>query len=308
MQMTHRRAVAYMILAAALFSTGGAAIKWAHFSGWQIAGLRAGIAGATLLAIAPAARRGWGWRPLLVGVAYAVTCICFVLANRLTTSANAIFIQSTGPLYVLILGPLLLHERVTRRDVLAMLPIAAGLLCFFLGSQRALATAPDPAAGNLVAGLSGVSFAFLFVGLRWLGRRGGIPVTAAAIGNLLAFLVTIPLAFPVGPHAPADWAVLGYLGVVQIGVAYFFVSRAMCRLTALEATMLLLIEPMLNPIWSWLVHGEVPGRAALLGALLILIGTVGRSWLGEREKSPQEGPPGAGPAGRLLLTETQSPH
>lgn len=282
-----------MIFASALFSTGGAAIKWAHFSGWQIASLRAGIAGLTLLAIAPAARRGWGWRPLLVGVAYAAACICFVLANRLTTSANAIFIQSTGPLYVLLLGPLLLQERVARRDLLSMLPIAAGLACFVLGDQRPLATAPEPALGNLVAVVSGAAVAFLFVGLRWLARRGGIgptPITAAAMGNVVACLVALPFALPLGRHAAGDWGVLAYLGVVQIGLAYWFVSSAMTRLTALEASMLLLIEPVLNPVWSWLVHGEVPGRAALAGASLVLAGTVGRAWRAERGGAASGGP------------------
>lgn len=285
MPESHRRAVLSMVTASILFSTGGAAIKWAHFTGWQIASLRAGIAGLTLLVLVPEARRGWGWRPALVGLAYAVTCICFVLANRLTTSADAIFIQSTSPLYVLVLAPLLIGEKVCRRDVLFMVPVGIGLSLFFLGEPAAAATAPNPRLGNLVAAISGFTMGIAMVGFRWLGRGplGGqaTAITAATIGNLIACTVALPMAWPVGSHATVDWVVLLYLGVFQIGVAYYFVGRGLRRLGALEASVLLLLEPALNPVWSWLVHGEVPGGLALVGGALVLGATVFRAALPE---------------------------
>jgi len=281
MPNSHRRAALALIVASVLFSTGGAAIKWAHFTGWQIASLRSGIAGLTLLLLVPGARRGWGWRPLLVGAAYAATCICFVLANRLTTSANAIFIQAASPLYVLALGPLLLRERVSARDVLFMIPIGAGLALFFLGHQSAVATAPDPPTGNLLAVASGITFAFAVVGFRWLGREGEVhgatSLTAAAMGNFLACAVTLPMALPLGHHSPADWGTLLCLGVFQIGLAYYFVAKGVARLPALEVSVLLLVEPALNPIWTWLVHGEVPGMLAIGGGCLVLGATVARA-------------------------------
>jgi drug/metabolite transporter (DMT)-like permease len=277
----HRRAALALLIASVLFSTGGAAIKFAHFTGWQIASLRSGIAGVTLILLVPAARRGWGWRPLLVGAGYAATCICFVLANRLTTSANAIFIQSASPLYVLILGPLLLREPVARRDVLFMVPVGVGLSLFFLGHQPAGATAPDPAAGNLLAVVSGITFAFAVIGFRWLGREetvhGATSLTAAAMGNFLACAVALPMALPLGTHAPGDWVTLLYLGVFQIGLAYFFVAKGVARLPAFEVSVLLLVEPVLNPIWTWAVHGEVPGTAAIAGGTLVLGATVARA-------------------------------
>jgi drug/metabolite transporter (DMT)-like permease len=287
MPNTHRRAAMALVIAALLFSTGGAAIKAAHFTGWQIASLRAGVAGITLIALMPGARRGWGWRPALVGSAYAVTCICFVLATRLTTSANAIFIQSASPLYVLLLAPLLLREPVAWRDVLLMLPIGVGLGLFLWGGQRPAVTAPNPAAGNLIATLSGLSFAFSVIGFRWLGRSGGVaratPLTAAAIGNFLACAVALPMTLPLGRHPAGDWAILLYLGVFQIGLAYWFVSYAITRLSALETSVLLLLEPALNPVWSWLVHGEVPGGAALVGGALVLGATLARALWSEPE-------------------------
>ncbi len=278
---THRRAALALLIASVLFSTGGAAIKWAHFTGWQIASLRSGIAGLTLLLLVPAARRGWGWRPLLVGVAYAAAGICFVLANRLTTSASAIFIQAASPLYVLILSPVLLRERVSARDVLFMVPIAVGLSLFFFGSQTAIATAPDPATGNLLSVGAGIAFAFAVIGFRWLGRdeaaRGATALTAAAMGNFLACAIALPMALPLGTHLAGDWAVLLYLGIFQIGLAYYFVAKGVARLPALEVSVLLLVEPALNPIWTWLVHGEVPGTPAFLGGALVLGATVARA-------------------------------
>lgn len=281
MSNSHRRAAFALLIASVLFSTGGAAIKWAHFTGWQIASLRAGIAGVTLLLLVPGSRRGWGWRPLLVGVAYATACICFVLANRLTTSASAIFIQAASPLYVLILGPFMLKERVLARDVLFMIPVGLGLSLFFLGNQPAAATAPNPAAGNLLSVVASVAFALAVIGFRWLGREGEVhgatSLTAAAMGNFLACLVALPLALPLGNHSPGDWATVLYLGIFQIGLAYYFVAKGVARLPALEVSVLLLVEPALNPVWTWLVHGEVPGMAAIAGGALVLGATVART-------------------------------
>jgi DME family drug/metabolite transporter len=281
MPNSHRRAALALLIASVLFSTGGAAIKWAHFTGWQIASLRSGIAGVTLLLLVPGARRGWGWRPLLVGAAYAAACICFVLANRLTTSASAIFIQAASPLYVLILAPILLKEPVSRRDVLFMIPIGLGLSLFFLGTQRAVATAPDPVTGNLLSVGAGVAFALAVIGFRWLGRgmavHGATSLTAAAMGNFLACAVALPMTLPLGGHSAGDWATILYLGIFQIGLAYYFVAKGVARLPALEVSVLLLVEPALNPVWTWLVHGEVPGMAAIAGGTLVLGATVCRA-------------------------------
>ena len=133
-----------LVLAAILFSTGGAAIKATTLTAWQVAGFRSGIAALALLLLLPESRRGWTWRTLLVGVAYAATLLLFVVANKLTTSANTIFLQSTSPLYILILGPLLLHERIRSRDVVFMAAVGLGLALFFIEREAPLATAPDP--------------------------------------------------------------------------------------------------------------------------------------------------------------------
>ena len=191
-----------MLLAAAmLFSTGGVAIKSCGLTDWQIASFRCGVAAVALLSLVPAARRFGSPRIFAVGVVYAVTLVCYSLANKATTSANAIFLQSSAPLYVLVLAPLLLGERSRRRDLVFMLIMAAGLAFLFTGDQPATATAPEPNAGNLYGALAGFSWALTVLGLRWLAASasstGTDAVQAVVAGSLLAFFATLPLALPV---------------------------------------------------------------------------------------------------------------
>jgi DME family drug/metabolite transporter len=290
-----------ILMAALLFSTGGAAIKSAAFSSWQVAGLRSLVAALAIWLFLPEARRlGRGSaavRTGLVALAYAATLVLFVLANKLTTSANTIFLQSTAPLYVLLLGPLLLGERVNRRDLLFIGAVALGMAVLMLGEQRRFATAPDPVRGNLLALGSGLTYGLLILGLRWTGKQGGSALPAVALGNLLAFVATAPMALPIGPHPLSDWAIIGFLGVFQIGLAYVLLARAMPHVPALEASLLLFLETALNPVWSWLVHGENPGPSSLVGGVVILAATAGRTIWESRANRP--GVPGPERAGNL---------
>jgi DME family drug/metabolite transporter len=290
--------------AALLFSTGGAAIKAADFTGWQIASFRSGLAAVALWLMIPAARRVWTlrraqgkrlrqaqgkfWQAAVVGIAYAGCLVLFVLANRLTTAANTIFLQSTAPLYLLFLAPWLLKEPVRREDLGFMLTVGLGLALFFVGVEPPAATAPDPERGNLLALGSGFCWALAVCGLRWLGasQDRGSPAAAVVLGNIAAFLIALPLALPVGSHDLADWAIIGYLGVFQIALAYVFVTNAIKLIPALEASVILLLEPVLNPVWAWVVQGETPGSWALLGGAIILGATTYRSWSERRIPAP----------------------
>ena len=266
--------------AALLFSTGGAAIKAATLTGWQVASFRSGVAALAMLAVLPEARRNWSWRLLPVGVAYAATLVLFVLATRLTTAASAIFLQSTSPLYLLLLGPWLLREPVRRSDLLYVLAVAGGMLLLLRGSEPALATAPDPHSGNLLGLASGLAWALTVTGLRWLGRSGAGngALAPVAAGNVLAFLAALPMALPLTKISGSDVAVILYLGVAQIGLAYVFLTRAIRHVPAFEATTVLLLEPVMNPIWAWIVQAEKPGPWALGGGAVILSATLLNTW------------------------------
>lgn|SRR5579872_2040427 len=283
-----------LLLAAAalLFSTGGAAIKAATLTAWQVASFRSGVAAVFLLVALPEARRGWSWRIVPPAFAYAATLVLFVLANRLTTSANAIFLQSTAPLYLLLLGPWLLREPVRRSDWLCILAVAAGMVLIVSGGESAAATAPDPRRGNLLAVSAGLTWALTITGLRWLGRaapenaKGGAAMATVAAGNILGCLIALPMAMPVATPSAANAAVILYLGVVQIGLAYVCMTRAIRHVPALEATTVLLLEPAMNPVWAWLVQRERPGSSALAGGAIILAATLANTWRQARVAAP----------------------
>ena len=131
-----------------------------------------------------------------------------MLANRLTTAANTIYLQSTAPLYLLVLGPWLLKEPIRRKDLGFMAAIALGLGLFFVGVDQPVASAPDPARGNIIALVSGFFWALTVCGLRWMGSGDGRAArrsAAVAVGNVIAFLVSLPMALPFGAHSAGDW-------------------------------------------------------------------------------------------------------
>ncbi|MBP1641600.1 MAG: protein of unknown function transrane [Acidobacteria bacterium] len=293
--MSNPAAARLSILAAALlFSTGGAAIKGTALSAFQVAGFRSGVAALALALLLPEARRGFGLDLLPAALSYAATLVCFVTATKLTTAAAAIFLQSTAPIWVLLLAPLLLGERMRARDLPYVVLAAAGLALVFLGSREAVSTAPRPALGNAIALASGLFYALLMITLRRLARGGrGATRTMPAMvtGNLIAFLVCLPFSLPAATPAARDVAAVVYLGVIQIGLAYWFFARGLGALAALEVSLLVLLEPVLNPLWTWLLHGERPSALASLGGAVMLVALAARAALEPRAGAPAAPPP-----------------
>lgn len=281
------RARLLVLAAAVLFSSGGAAIKATSLTAWQVASFRSAIAAVAILCMLRGARRLPDRATWLVGAVYAATMVLFVVANKLTTAANAIYLQGTAPLYILLVAPLVLREPVRRADLLFMGALALGLGAFFMGQEVATGTAPNPALGNLAALASGLTWAGTVMGLRWLGRRSDDPRAtqpSLVAGNLIAAGAALPLALPVTTFSTADLAILLFLGVFQIGLAYVCLSSGISGVPALEASLLLLLEPVLNPVWAWLVHGEMPTGWALLGGAIIMAATTVRTVWGVRDR------------------------
>jgi len=244
----------YILGAAFFFSTGGTAIKLSGLSSWQIASFRSGLAALLLWWLVPSWRRWWSPSSLAVGVAFGATLVLFVTANTLTTAANAIFLQYSAPLYVLLLGPWLLGEPNRRSDLALIALLAIGMLLFFIGHETPSATAPDPLRGNFIGACAGVSWALTLLGMRWLARQpdaAGAGGSAVIAGNVLAFAVCLPWALPMPEATPTDWA------------------RGIREIRTLEIALLLAIEPVASGVWAWLVHGEIPSTMALIGCSLI---------------------------------------
>lgn len=217
--------------------------------------------------------------------------VLFVIANKLTTTANAIFLQSASPLYLLVLAPLVLKERVVKADLAAMGVIAIGLVLVLSGSPRPTALSPDPLLGNTLAILSGVAISLSTLGLRWLGTGPDGEGKQSAVliaGNLMACAIGLPFVLPLAGVGLGDWMLIIYLGVFQIGLAYLFVTRGLRGVPVVEASLLMLVEPAFNPVWTWLVHGEAPGPLGIAGGALILGASVLRAVAGRRaeERAP----------------------
>ncbi len=270
--MSGGRARLLALAAALLFSTGGAGIKVESFDVAEVSALRSGIA-AVALALWMRGRIRWSWRIAAAGVVYAAMLSLFVAATKLTTAANAIFLQSTAPLYLLVLAPIFLNERFRSRDVVFLAALAAGMLCCFAGEARTAATAPNPALGDLLGAASGLVWALTLLVLRGIGRgdpAGTATISVVVLGNAFACLGALPAAWPLAAAPAGEWATLVYLGVFQIGLAYVCLSRAVGRLPALETSLLLLLEPVLNPVWTWLIRGEEPGTWTIAGGAIIV--------------------------------------
>ena len=265
------------LAAAALFSTGGTAIKLCSFGALQVASLRCAFAAAALALLVRETRRRVTGRVALVAAAYTLQSLLFATSNKFTPAASAIFLQSTSPLYVLLLSPLLLGEKARARDAVFLAALAAGMAMFFVGRESPRDTATDPLLGNLLAVGSGVGWALTILGLRWLGRTGeGGPadaIQATFLGNVLAAVVVLPWALPLPSGGARDWALVAFLGVVQIALAYMCLTRAARGVPAVELSLLLLLEPVLSSVWAWWVLGETLGPWSIAGAATILAAT-----------------------------------
>jgi drug/metabolite transporter, DME family len=214
--------------------------------------------------------------------AYAATVVSFVISNKLTTAANAIFLQYMAPAWVLLLSPWLLGERLRRADVVSVVLSMAGLSLFFVGKVD-----PGAAAGNLVGVFSGVAFGLTMLFMRRDARHGAQhdAVASTLLGNLIAAGVSLPFALGAfgpllaGPGAQLGKAVFGllWLGIVQIGVAYLCFARGLRSVRAAEASVLLMMEPLFNPVWVLLGTGERPSGWAIAGGAIVLAAVLVRT-------------------------------
>jgi drug/metabolite transporter (DMT)-like permease len=285
----HRSTAIFLLIATAvIWSTGGFLIKWVEWSPLAISGMRSAIGGVFLWMVFRPRRFRLNRYVIGGAIAYAVCVTCFVVANKLTSAANAILLQYTAPLHVALFAFWFLGERPRRLDWLALFPALIGMVLFFLDDLTL-----DGFWGNLLALISGMGFAWMALFMR--KQKDADPVQSVILGNLIAAAVGLPFMFQSAPSSQG-WIGLLLLGLFQIGLAYGLFTIAIRHVTALESMIIPIIEPILNPIWVLLLLGEKPGSLAMVGGIIILSAITFRSvapMLQKSEKSPPADPPQA---------------
>ena len=260
--MHRSTAILLLIATAVIWSTGGFLIKWVEWSPMAISGVRSAIGGIFLYLVFRPRRFQLNRYVIGGAIAYAVCVTCFVVANKLTSAANAILLQYTAPLYVALFGLWFLGERPQRMDWLALFPALLGMVLFFLDDLTL-----DNIWGNLIALISGLGFAWMALFLR--KQKDADPVQSVILGNLIAAAVALPFMFQSAPSSKG-WIGLILLGLFQVGLAYGLFTLAIRHVTALESMIIPIIEPILNPIWVLLLLGEKPGSLAIVGGFIII--------------------------------------
>ncbi len=260
-----------LLAAALLWSLGGVLIKSIDWAPMAIAGGRSAIAIPLMLLFVGRPQFTFSKAQIGGAIGYALTVALFVIATRMTTAANAIFLQYTAPIYVALVGRWYLGERTLRIDWLVIAIALGGIALFFFDRLTV-----SGFRGNLIALASGMAFASVAIFLR--KEKGGSPATAIILGNIIVALVGLPfmLQSPLGPGG--GWRLL-LLGTLQLGFPYVLYATAIKHVTALEATLIPLLEPVLNPLWVMLTLGERPGPWAIVGATLVLGAVLARGAL-----------------------------
>jgi drug/metabolite transporter (DMT)-like permease len=271
-QKTTSSPLLLVLSAAILWSTGGLFIKATHLSAFELSFGRSLLAAITVAIFTR--KEGFGINPIsaVTSILYAALLILFVLATKLTTAANAIFLQYTAPVYVLILEPLFYKEKLRSRDFITVAACIAGMSLFFVGKLR-----PQDVTGNLFALASGACFALFFLLLRHSKARNVNRASSAIYGNLICVLICAPAFFGAMQSgiSAGDFGRIAYLGVVQIGFAYLLFTLAMARgVRSLDAGIIGYVEPVLNPVWVFLFIGERPSGWALIGGTVIIASVI----------------------------------
>lgn len=261
-----RKAILMMLLCAALWSTAGIFIKLIPWSPFVIAGWRSLIsAGIVLLFF-----RFWkikfrfNRQAVFIGFFMCALFFCFVGANKLTTAANAIVLQFTAPVFLMVFSALIFKDRFRRADILAVVFTVGGMALFFLDKLK-----PGYLAGNLIAILAGASAAGMYLGMGKSDeetRMGGM-----LLGHIFTALVGIPFTFFTATQVSSSSVLcLLALGIFQLGIPYILLALSSKNCPPLACSLLGAVEPILNPVWVFIFSGEAPGLFALIGGAVVI--------------------------------------
>ncbi len=278
MNSQRKQAVWFVLLAAVLWSSGGLLIKSVSWHPLAISGARSAIAAIIVAYAFRNEKISWTPTMLIGACSYAGIVLLFVSATKLTTAANAIFLQYTAPIYVALLGSWLLKEKTTSADWLTIVVVFAGMGLFFVDK-----VSEGNWVGNLLAIASGISFAIFVICMR--KQQDSHPFASVLVGNIITFFVGLPFIVEQTMYI-SNWGIILILGIFQLGIPYVLYTKAIQQVSALESIMIPVIEPVLNPIWVFFLLGENPGMWSIVGGLIILTAITGRYLIAAYRKSP----------------------
>jgi len=264
-----------MMATAFLWSTAGLFIKIIDWNPLTIAGCRSLIASLVILLFLRRPKFHLSFPQVAAALANAATMLLFVSANKTTTSANAILLQYTGPIFTAFIAAALIKERVRIEHWIAFPLVAAGMTAMFmdkLGGGRTL--------GNVLAVLSAMTFSFYFVFMRM--QKDGSPLESILLSHWLVAAIGIvsSIFMPIPPISLKAIGAIAALGIFQVGIAAILFAAAIKRISAISANLIAMIEPVFNPLWVFFVLGEMPGPNAIIGGLIIIAAVTAASAVG----------------------------
>ncbi len=275
------RAILYMVTCAVLWSTAGILIKFLPWNPMVIAGTRSLISAGVYFLYMRHEKMEFiiNKYSVLSGIALTGTFVFFVAANKLTTSANAIVLQYSAPIFILILSALIYRQKFRIGDIITVAATSMGISLFFLDKLSG-----GYLLGNLLAIAAGISFACMFVltGHTDENSRG----SGILLGHLITALIGIPFAFFIPtPITMGNIIVILVMGIFQLGIPYILYGLAVRKCSPLSCSLISAVEPLLNPVWVFLFYGEMPGFFALVGGIVVIGAVVSWSiWSGRQEE------------------------
>lgn len=259
----HQKGIIAILIAAVLWSTGGLFIKLISLNAMQLSFFRSLFAAVVFAVLFRKQIFYTNLMTFINALFYSAVLILFVMATKTTTAANAIYLQYTAPIYVLIFEPIINKTKFEKINVLTIVVCFGGMLLFFIGELS-----PGHLEGNILALLSGAAFAAFLIGMR--KNKHEHQLSGIFYGNILVAVFSFPFLFEMEFLSLSNLWMVAFLGIFQIGAAYAIFSYGLKRVYAIEASLMSMIEPVLNPVWVLIGYGEIPSIGAVAGGIIII--------------------------------------
>lgn len=267
----HRKGLVYISFTALLWSSSGFFIKYLTLNAFQISFYRSSIAALTIYITGRIRNQNlkfdFSLVTMLAAVSYAGILLFFVMATKMTTAANAIFLQFTAPIYLLVLEPLVLKTKFESRNLITILFVCAGMVLFFFGRLEI-----GNIYGNIIAIISGICFALFTLFLKWKRQKQSSESTLISVilGNMIVAFIALIVSYPELQVSSSQAGILLYMGVIQIGISYMIFNEGIKYVSATESMIIASVEAIFNPIWVFIGIGEVPSVYSIIGGIIIM--------------------------------------